>query len=334
MAAASSSAATTHAKAIRIHQTGGPGELVLDDITLSSPSPKQVLIELHYAGVNYIDTYHRTGLYKLPLPAIIGREGAGVIKAVGSEVTALSVGDRVVFFAANAYATHVLVDSAAVVKIDDPMSFRDAATLQLQGLTAHAFISDAYRIKSCDTVLVQAAAGGTGALIVQMAKIKGATVIGTVGSAEKIAVATEAGCDFVINYNESDFTAEVLRLTDNKGVHAVFDGVGKSTFEGGLKCLRKRGTFVSFGNASGPVPAVDPLTLTAHGSLYLTRPTVAHFVESRDELEARVRDVHSWFLGGKLKLRVAKEFPLAQAKEAHQALESRQFAGKILLSIK
>ncbi len=338
---------------------------MLDDITVEAPQGKQVLIELYYAGVNYIDTYHRTGLYKLPLPAIIGREGAGVIQAVGPDAKGFAVGDRVVFFAANAYATHALVDSAAVVKIDDKLSFRDAATLQLQGLTAHAFITDAYRVKAGDVVLVQAAAGGTGALLVQMAKIKGATVIGTVGSADKIAVAKEAGADHVINYNEQDFKEEVLKITNGVGVNAVYgqqaaarggctshsnrihthvarfllllvsDGVGKATFDGSMKSLRKRGTLVSFGNASGPVPPVDVLSLTAHGSLLLTRPTVAHFVEQRAELEQRVKDVHEWFLSGQLKLRVAKEFDsLAQAKEAHEALESRKFAGKIIIKVK
>jgi len=322
------------AKAVRIHATGGIDQLVLDDITVAGPVGKQVLIEIAYAGINYIDTYHRTGLYKLPLPAIIGREGAGQIIAVGPDAKDFAVGDRVVFFASDAYATHAIVDSKAVVKLADEMSFRDAATLQLQGLTAHAFITDAYRVKSGDIVLVQAAAGGTGALLVQMAKIQGATVIGTVGSADKVAIAKEAGADHVINYNEQDFKEEVLKITNGVGVHAVYDGVGKSTFDGSMKSLRKRGTLVTFGNASGPVPPVDVLSLTAHGSIFLTRPTVAHFVEQRSELEQRVKDVHQWFLQGKLKLRVAKEFSLAEAKQAHEALESRKYAGKIILKVK
>jgi NADPH2:quinone reductase len=326
---------TTSAKAIRIHQTGGPSELVLDDVTLSAPGPNQVLVELHVAGINYIDTYHRTGLYKLPLPATIGREAAGVVQAVGSDVKDFKAGDRVVYFAANSYATHALVDAVAVLKIAEGISFKDAAAIHLQGLTAHAFITDVYRVKSGDTILVHAAAGGVGNLLVQMGKIKGATVIGTVGSEEKAVLARQAGADHVINYNSTpDFAAEVLKLTEGKGVHAVYDGVGKSTFEGSLKSLRKRGTMITFGNASGPVPPVEPLALTAHGSIFLTRPTVAHFVESRPELEARVKDIHEWLLAGKLKQRVALELPLAQAKEAHEALESRKYAGKILLNIK
>lgn len=314
---------------------GGPDQLVLDDVSVPAPKANEVTVELHAAGVNYIDTYHRTGLYKLPLPAVIGREGAGVIVAAGSAVSGLAVGDRVVFFAANAYSTHVNVDAGAVVKIaNDAMSFRDAAAVHLQGLTAHAFTTDVYRVKAGDFVLIHAAAGGTGNLMLQMCKIRGATVIATVGSAAKADLAKSAGADHVINYNEQDFKAEVSRITNGVGVHAVFDGVGAATFDGSLKSLRKRGTMVTFGNASGAVPPVEPLTLTTHGSIFLARPTVAHFVEQRAELEQRVADIHGWMLEGKLKLRIAKEFPLAEAKQAHEALESRQFAGKILLQIK
>lgn len=326
---------TTQAKAVRVHQLGGPEQLQLDDVTLAAPKPTEVLIELVESGVNYIDTYHRTGLYKLPLPATIGREGAGVIVALGESVSnGLAVGDRVVFFAGGAYATHVLVESASVVKIADGLSFKDAAAVHLQGLTAHAFTTDVYKVKAGDFVLIHAAAGGTGNLMVQMCKIRGATVIATVGSAAKAALAKESGADFIINYNEQDFKAEALKITGGVGVNVVFDGVGASTFDGSMKSLRKRGMLVTFGNASGPVPPVDPLTLTAHGSIFLTRPTVAHFVELRSELESRVKEIHQWIVDKKLVLRIAKEFPLAEAKQAHEALESRKFAGKILLNIK
>jgi len=328
-----SSDSTTAAKAVRIHQTGGPAALVLDDVTLAAPKANELLLELAVAGVNYIDTYHRTGLYKLPLPATIGREAAGVVKAVGSDVKGFSVGDRVVYFAGGSYATHALVDAGVAVKIADDISFKDAVAIHLQGLTAHAFITDVYRVKEGDTVLIHAAAGGTGNLLVQMCKIKGATVIGTVGSPEKAELAKAAGADHVINYSTQDFVAEVSKITNGAGVHAVFDGVGKSTFEGSLKCLRKRGTFITFGNASGPVPPVEPLTLTQHGSIFLTRPTMAHFVEKREELEARVAVLHAWLRAKKLQQRIALELPLAQAKEAHEALESRKYAGKILLNI-
>ena len=288
---------------------------------------------LEEAGVNYIDTYHRTGLYKLPLPAIIGREGAGVVQAVGAEVKDVAVGDRVVFFAAGSYATHALVDFASVVRLAQGLSFKDAVAAHVQGLTAHAFTTDAYRVKAGDFILIHAAAGGTGNLLLQMCKIRGATVIATVGSSDKAALAKAAGADYVINYSTQNFPEEVRKIVP-AGVHAVYDGVGAATFEGSMKSLRKRGTLVTFGNASGPVPPVEPLTLTAHGSIFLTRPTVAHFIEQRSELEARTKEIHEWILAGKLQLRIAKEYPLSEAKLAHEALESRKFAGKILLNTK
>lgn len=313
--------------------SGGPDKLVLDTVILPPPKPTEVLIALEEAGVNYIDTYHRTGLYKLPMPATIGREGAGVVQAVGADVKTVAVGDRVVFFAGGAYATHALVDASVVVRIADGLSFKDAVAAHVQGLTAHAFTTDAYRVKAGDFVLIHAAAGGTGNLLLQMCKIRGATVIATVGSEDKAALAKAAGADYVINYSTQNFSEEVRKIVP-AGVHAVYDGVGAATFEGSLKSLRKRGTMITFGNASGPVPAVEPLTLTAHGSIFLTRPTVAHFVEQRSELEARTKEIHEWILSGKLQLRIAKEYALAEAKQAHEALESRKFAGKILLNIK
>jgi len=325
---------TTAAKAVRIHKNGGYDVLQLDDVSLPAPSAQQVLIELYAIGVNFIDTYHRSGLYKLTFPATLGREGAGVVKAVGSEVKGLDVGQRVVFFSGGAYATHALVDAQAVVKVADGISFKDAAAIHLQGLTAHSFITSVYPVKQGDTVLIHAAAGGTGNVMVQMCKLKGATVIGTVGSAEKAELAKAAGCDHVINYNESDFREEVMKITNGVGVHAVFDGVGKSTFDGSLKSLRRRGSLVTFGNASGPVPPVDPLTLTSHGSIFLSRPTVAHFVADRAELEWRSEEIHRWMGEGKLKQRIAKEFKLEEAAQAHEAIESRKYAGKILLIVK
>ena len=319
--------------AIRISEYGGPSALTIETIPLPTPSPTQVLVRIAHAGINYIDTYHRTGLYPNPLPLTIGREGSGVVVGLGGEVKDVGLGEKVVFFAQGAYAQYVAVEASAVFKLPDSVDTKTAAAAYLQGLTAHYLTTTTYPIKKGDWVLVHAAAGGTGSLVVQMSKLRGATVIGTAGSEEKLALAREAGADHVINYNTTDFLSEVKRLTNNVGVHVVYDGVGAATYEKSLKSLRKLGYFVCFGNASGPVPPIAPLDLTKYGSVFLTRPTLADYIATRSELVARATELFAWIAEGRVKLRVAKLLPLERAREAHELLEGRGVAGKIVLEI-
>ena len=320
-------------KAVRISEYGGPSALTYEDVPLPIPSTTQVLVEIHHAGINYIDTYHRSGLYPNPLPLTIGREGAGVVVQVGAEVKAIQVGQLVCFFAQGSYAEYVAVDASAVIALPKGVSTEVAAAAYLQGLTAHYLTTTTYPIKQGDTVLIHAAAGGTGALAVQMAKLRGATVIGTVGSEAKAAVARKAGCDHVINYATDDFLVEVKRLSPG-GVHCVYDGVGAATWERSMKSLRKLGYLVLFGNASGPVPPINPLDLSKHGSIFLTRPTLADFIADRAALEWRANELFGWIAAGKVSLSIAKTLPLSQAKEGHELLESRGVSGKIVLEVK
>jgi len=285
--------------------------------------------------VNYIDTYHRTGLYKLPLPAIIGREAAGIVVAVGAEVhkDQFAVNDRVVFMGSNTYAEYVAVDAAIAVKVPAAVSLKDAAGLWLQGLTAQYLTHSTYPIQSGDFVLIHAAAGGTGSMVVQFAKSRGAKVIATAGTPEKVELVKKLGADHVILYTKQNFREEVMKITNNAGVAAAYDGVGKATWEDSLKCLRPLGYLVLFGNASGAVPPVDPLLLQAQGSVFLTRPSLHHYVSTPEALHHRAKQVWHAVETKLVTIRVGAEFPLEKAADAHKLLESRESTGKIVLVV-
>jgi len=320
-------------KAIRIHKTGGPDVLKLDEISIPEPGDKEVLVNVAAAGVNYIDTYHRTGLYPLSLPAVIGREGSGVIEKVGKNVKDWKVGEKVAFLSGGAYAEKVLISNHHLTRIPKDVSLREAAAVLLQGLTAHYLACSTYPLKEKDFALVHAGAGGTGALLIQIAKIRGAIVITTVSNAEKAKVAKAAGADYIINYTTEDFEEKVKKITEGKGVQVVYDGVGASTWEKSMKSLAKRGYLVLFGNASGPVPAITPLSLTQHGSIFVTRPTLFDYIVTPDEFQARCKDLFQWISQKKLITRIAKEFDLQDAGEAHKHLEGRNALGKVLLIV-
>jgi NADPH:quinone reductase len=317
-------------RAIRVHEPGGPEALTFEDVPLPSPGPGQARVRLHAIGVNFIDVYHRTGLYKVPLPFTPGSEGAGVVSAVGPDVAA-RVGDRVAWAGAlGSYAEEAVVPAEKLVPIPDGLEWDDAAAAPLQGMTAHYLATDTHRLQASDTALVHAAAGGVGLLLVQVAKMKGARVIGTVSTPEKARLASEAGADEIIRYTEDDFLEGVQRLTGGRGVEVVYDSVGRSTFDRSLESLAVRGTLALYGQSSGVVPPVDPARLAVKG-VFLTRPTLWHYTATREELLGRARDVFSWVASGLLKLRVHRTFPLADAAEAHRMLESRQSVGKLLL---
>jgi len=320
-------------KAVRIHTHGGPEVLRYEDVPMVSPASEEVLVKIQAIGVNYIDTYHRRGLYRVKLPFTLGLEAAGVAEAVGSEVRDVRVGDRVVYTGIpGAYAEYAVVPAPRVVKIPEGVDARTAAAVFLQGMTAHYLTHNTYPLKAGDTSLVHAAAGGVGLLLDRMAKMRGARVIGTVSTEEKARLAHEAGADEVILYTREDFEAGVKRLTGDRGVQVVYDGVGKATFDKDLNCLVPRGYLVLFGQSSGPVPPVDPQILNDKGSLFLTRPTLGHYTATRDELLWRAGEVLAWVRSGQLPLHIDHIFPLADAAAAHQRLESRQSAGKILLT--
>jgi NADPH2:quinone reductase len=290
------------------------------------------LVKIMAGGVNFIDIYFRMGLYKADLPVTLGNEGAGVVEAVGPEVTEVAVGDRVAYaMHRGSYAEYDVVPAWQLVKIPDGLDFQQAAAAMLQGMTAHYLTHSTYPLKPGETALVHAAAGGAGRLIVQMAKMRGARVLGTVSTAEKAAIAREAGIDEVIRYTEQDFESEVQRLTDKRGADVVYDSVGATTFNKSLNCLRPRGMMALFGQSSGPVPAFDPNILNQKGSLFLTRPSLAHHCLTRDELLWRAGDVLGWVASGKLKLRIEHAYPLSQAAQAQVDLAGRKTAGKLLL---
>ncbi|HEV2854447.1 MAG TPA: quinone oxidoreductase [Thermoanaerobaculia bacterium] len=323
-------------KAIRIHNLGGPEVLTWEDVPDPEPGPGQALVRVEAAGVNFIDVYIRTGLYKGPeLPFIPGQEAAGTVAAVGpgvADLAEVSVGDRVAYTGVHgAYAELAAVPADRLVKLPDGVATRDGAAAMLQGMTAHYLTHSTYPLKPGDTCLVHAAAGGAGRLICQIAKLRGARVIGTASTPEKERIAREAGADEVINYTRQDFAAEAKRLTGGKGVQVVYDSVGKDTFDKSLDSLAPRGTLVTFGQSSGLVPPVDVRTLNAKGSLYLTRPSLHHYVHLREELVERAGDVLGWIAEGKLRLHIGLELPLAEAAEAHRALEGRRTTGKVLL---
>jgi len=319
-------------KAIRVQSPGGQDVLKYEEVSEPKPGPGKALVKLHAIGVNFIDVYHRTGLYKLPLPFTPGMEGAGVVESVGAGVTEVQLGDRVSYaMAVGAYAELAVVPSWQLVKIPTSLDFSSAAAAMLQGMTAHYLTHSTYAIQRGDTILVHAAAGGAGLLIAQMAKRRGARVIGTVSTEDKARLARSAGVDEVILYTEADFEAEVKRLTEGKGLPVVYDSVGKTTYEKSLNCLRPRGMMVLFGQSSGAVPPMDPGILAAKGSLYLTRPSLAHYSATREELLSRANEVLNWVAKGELKLRIEKTFALSDAAEAHRELESRRTTGKLLI---
>jgi NADPH2:quinone reductase len=319
-------------KAIQVSQTGGPEVLKLVDLPVPTPKPNEALVKIAAIGVNFIDVYFREGRYPAPLPFIDGQEAAGVVTALGSEVKSLKVGDCVAYTGVQgSYAEYAAVPADRLVKVPDGVDDRQAAAAMLQGMTAHYLSHSTYPLKKGETALIHAAAGGVGLLLVQMAKGLGARVLGTAGSPEKANLAREAGADETILYNEQDFEAETKRLTDGKGVHVVYDGVGKSTFDKDLNVLRPRGYLVLFGGASGPVPPFDPIKLSQKGSLFLTRPSLLHYILTRQELEWRAGDVFNMIKSGKLKLRIQYIYKLEDAAQAHRDLEARKTTGKVLL---
>ncbi|HKE55759.1 MAG TPA: quinone oxidoreductase [Pyrinomonadaceae bacterium] len=319
-------------KAIQVAQVGGPEMLTLVDLPVPEPKPNEALVQIEAAGVNFIDVYFREGRYPAQLPFINGQEGAGLVTSVGAEVTSVKPGDRVAYTGSvGSYAEYAAVPAERLVLIPDQLDFNQAAAAMLQGMTAHYLTHSTYKLQAGETALIHAAAGGVGLLLVQMAKKIGARVIATAGTEEKAKLARNAGADECIIYTESDFETETRRLTDGKGVHVVYDGVGKATFEKDLNVLRPRGYLVLFGGSSGAVPPFDLIKLSQKGSLYITRPTLAHYTAARDELEWRARDVLNWIVSGDLKLRIHKVYPLAEAQQAHRDLEGRVTTGKLLL---
>jgi len=315
-------------KAIRVHAPGGPETMKLEEVAAAAPAAGQAQVKLEACGVNYIDVYFRTGAYKAPLPLTPGMEGAGTVTALGAGVSDVKVGDRVAWTGViGSYAQTLSIPAALPAKL----TFKDGAAAMLQGLTAHYLVTSTWPLKKGETALVQAAAGGMGLLLCQMAKMRGATVIGTVSTEEKAALAKAAGADHVILYTKQDFEPEVKRLTNGRGVDVVYDGVGASTFDKGLNCLRPRGLMALFGAASGPVPPLDLQRLNAGGSLFITRPSLNHHIATREELMQRSTELLGWIRDKKVNLRVEHQFPLEQAAEAHRQLEGRKTTGKILL---
>jgi len=319
-------------KAIRVKQPGGPEAMEVVELPVPQPKPNEAVVKLGASGVNFIDVYFREGRYKAPLPLILGQEGAGVVTAVGSEARSVKVGDRVAWTGVpGAYAEYAAVPADRLVPVPAEVSDREAASVMLQGMTAHYLSHDTYPLKRGETALVHAGAGGVGLLLVQMAHNIGARVIATVSTDEKAKLARGAGADEVILYTQADFEAETKRLTGGKGVDVVYDSVGKTTFEKGLNILRPRGMMALFGGSSGAVPAFDPILLTQKGSLYLTRPSLGNYIATREELVARSGAVFGMMAAGKLKLRIEHTYPLAEAQRAHRELEGRKTTGKLLL---
>lgn len=319
-------------KAVRVHATGGPEVLRLEDVPVPSPAAGQVLIRIEAVGVNFVDVYHRTGLYPLPLPLTPGREAAGVVERVGEGVTALQPGDRVVSESViGSYAEYALVPAQRAVPLPAGVDSRIGAAVMLQGLTAHYLAHTTYPLRPGDTCLVHAAAGGVGLLLCQIASRLGARVIGTTGTEEKARLAREAGASEVILYDDVDFLAETKRLTGGVGVEVVYDSVGRTTFLRGLDCLAPRGLMVLYGQSSGPVEPFQPQVLSQKGSLYLTRPTLANYVAAPSELHRRTEELLGWVQDGSLRIRIGEEFQLDAAGDAHRALEGRRTTGKVLL---
>jgi NADPH2:quinone reductase len=319
-------------KAIEVKKTGGPEVLQLADLPVPQPKPNEAVVKIAASGVNFIDVYQREGRYSVPLPFVLGQEGAGTVTAVGPEVKSVKPGDRVAWTSVlGSYAAYAAVPGERLVPVPQGVSDQQAASAMLQGTTAHYLIYDTFPLKRGQTALIHAAAGGVGSLLVQMAHNIGARVIATVSTDEKAKLAQQAGADEVILYTHSDFEAETKRLTNGKGVDVVYDSVGKTTFEKGLNVLRTRGMMVLFGGSSGAVPPFDPMQLASKGSLYVTRPTLAHYIATTEELRARSSTVFKMIADGKLKLRIEHTYPLADAAKAHRELEGRKTTGKLLL---
>lgn len=319
-------------KAIRIHETGGPEVLRYEEAPTPEPAEGEVRVKIAAAGVNFIDIYHRTGLYPLPLPATPGMEAAGVVDAVGEKVTEFKVGNNVAFSSQlGAYAEFCVVPESKLVPVPAGLDLASAAAVMLQGMTAHYLTHSTYPLKAGDTAFVHAAAGGVGLLLVQLCKMLGATVIGTVSTEEKAELARQAGADNVILYTQTDFEEETKRLTNGQGVEVVYESVGEATFDKSLNILKSRGYMVLFGQSSGKVPPIDLQILASKGSLFVTRPLLFHYIAARDELLQRAGDLFNWLASGELKVRIDRQLPLAEAAEAHRLLAGRQTAGKLLL---
>ncbi len=319
-------------KAIVVENTGGPEVLVYRDADKPAPKAGEALVKLEAIGINYIDVYHRTGLYPLPRPFIPGMEAAGTVEAVGEGVAEVSVGELVAYaMQPGAYAEYAAVPAGKLVSVPAGISAEQAAATMLQGMTAHYLVTSVYALKEGDTALIHAAAGGVGLLLIQLAKRIGAHAIGTVSTEAKAQLAREAGADEIIQYTEQDFEAEVRRLTDSKGVQVVYDSVGKDTFLKSLNSLAPRGMLALFGQSSGPVASFDPALLAQKGSLFLTRPSLAQYAATREELLWRAGELFNRINAGEMKLRIEKTFPLADAAEAHRQLEGRKTTGKVLL---
>jgi NADPH:quinone reductase len=319
-------------KAIVIHNCGGPEVLTYQDTDTPTPKAGEALVKLEAIGLNYIDVYHRTGLYLQPRPFIPGMEAAGVVEALGEGVTEVAVGDRVAYaMQPGAYAEYAVVPAWKLVNVPAGVTSEQAAATMLQGMTAHYLVTSVHALKAGDTALIHAAAGGVGLLLIQLAKRLGARAIGTVSTAAKAALARAAGADEIILYTEQDFEQETRRLTDGRGVQVVYDSVGKDTFLKSLNCLAPCGMLALFGQSSGSVLAFDPALLAQKGSLFLTRPSLAQYAATREELLWRSSDLFNWIAAGELKLRIEKTFPLANAAEAHRQLEGRKTTGKVVL---
>jgi NADPH2:quinone reductase len=320
-------------KSIIVKKNGGPEVLELQDVNVGSPGPDEIKVTNHAIGLNYIDTYHRSGLYPLSLPSGIGLEGAGKIDEIGSDVTEFSKGDNIAYASVpiGAYSQQRIIPAKIAVKVPDGITHKMAATLMTKGLTTHYLLSKTYLLKAGETVLFHAAAGGVGQIFAQWANSIGAKVIGTVGSDEKIEIAKANGYAHVINYSKEDFAKEVMKITKNEGVPAVFDGVGKNTFKGSISCLKPRGMMVSFGNASGPLDPVDVPKDIQSKSLYLTRPTIGHYFTNRKELQDGADAIFEKIKFGMIKINIFKEYKLADANQAHEDLESRKLTGPAIL---
>lgn len=319
-------------KAVRVHKYGGPEVLAVEEIPVPEPRPGQARVKIEAIGINYIDIYQRTGLYPLQTPFTLGREAAGTVDAVGPNATEVKVGDRVAYaMEPGAYAEYAVVPAWKLVPVPAKIDSRSAAATMLQGMTAHYLAHSTYPLKEGETALVHAAAGGVGLLLIQIAKMCGARVIGTVSTEAKAQLAREAGADEVILYTQTDFLGEVKKLTYGSGVHVVYDSVGATTFDKSLNCLRPRGCLALFGQSSGPVPAFDLGKLATMGSLFVTRPTLLHYMSDRSELLGRANQLFEWIASGRLKLRIDQSFTLAEAAHAHRLLEGRKTTGKLVL---
>lgn len=318
--------------AILVKSLGGPEVLEYTEVDPPSPGPGELLVEVAAAGVNYIDTYQRRGIYPREVPFVLGQEGAGTVLEVGSGVSDFAVGDRVAWMdGQGSYAEQTVIKADIAVRVPDGLDDEQAAASMVQGVTAHYLVNSTYQVKPGDTVLIHAAAGGTGLMLVQYAKSKGARVIGTVSTEEKEKLAREAGADEVIRYSEVDFVAETRRLTDGVGVPVVYDGVGKDTFDGSLACVARRGLLVLFGASSGPVPPFDPQRLNQAGSVFLTRPKAGDHAVTPEELRWRTTEVFEAVRSGAVDVRIGARYPLSEARQAHEDLQGRRTTGKLLL---